>query len=81
MSGGATPTQSGGGRWRLWASIAAIIVAAIFILQNSKDVSVDFIFWTITAPLIFALVFALILGLAIGLLLPRGRKSAPPAQK
>ena len=80
MSGGATPGTDGGGRWRLWASIVAIVLAAVFILQNSKDVSVDFIFWTITAPLIFALLFAALLGLAIGLLLPRGRKSAPPKQ-
>lgn len=76
MSGTATG-GGGGGRWRLWASIAVIIVAAIFILQNSKDVSVDFIFWTISAPLIFALAFAVLLGLVIGLLMPRGRGSAP----
>ncbi|MBM3666784.1 MAG: DUF1049 domain-containing protein [Actinobacteria bacterium] len=76
MSGGPTPTESGG-RWRLWASIATIVLAAIFILQNSKEVSVDFIFWTITAPLIFALAFAVLLGLVIGLLMPRGRGSSP----
>ncbi len=60
--------------WRFWASVAAVIVAAIFILQNSKDVSVDFLLWTATAPLVFALLFAFLLGLIIGLLAPRGRR-------
>lgn len=71
MSG--TSTGTGGGRqgWRLWAAIALVIVAAIFILQNSKEVTVDFLFAEITAPLIFALLLAAVLGLLIGLLIGR----------
>jgi len=72
-------STSGGSRWRLWASTAAIILVAIFILQNSKDVEVEFFFATIEAPLIFALLFAALLGLAIGVLMPRGRRSKPDA--
>lgn len=68
-------TSSGGSRWRLWASVAAIILVAIFILQNSKEVEVEFFFATIEAPLIFALLFAALLGLAIGALMPKGRRS------
>lgn len=71
----ASPTPSrGGSRFRLWAAIAAIILVAIFILQNSKEVEVEFFFATIKAPLIFALLFATILGVAIGALLSRGSR-------
>ena len=74
----AGPSPSGGrSRFRLWAAIAAIILVAIFILQNSKEVEVEFFFATIEAPLIFALLFAALLGFVIGLLLPgRGRRSS-----
>jgi uncharacterized integral membrane protein len=64
-----------GPRWRLYAAIVLVIIAAIFILQNSKEVTVDFLFAEITAPLIFALAFAALLGLLIGLLMGRGRFS------
>ena len=81
MSAATTPSGNGGGGhqgWRLYASIALVIIVAIFILQNSKEVSVDFLFATVTAPLIFALLLAALLGLVIGLLMPRGRGGAKP---
>jgi uncharacterized integral membrane protein len=59
---------------RLYGAIAAIILAAIFILQNSKEVEVEFFFATIEAPLIFALLFAALLGVVIGFLLSRSRR-------
>jgi uncharacterized integral membrane protein len=69
------PSASAGGpRWRLYLAIAAVIVAAIFILQNSQEVKVDFIFTTTETPLVFALLFAAILGFIIGLALPRFRR-------
>lgn len=75
MSAG-TPqgTTAAGPRWRLYVGIAAVILAAIFILQNSQKVTVDFLFTTTEAPLIFALLFAAILGFIIGLALPRFRQ-------
>ena len=74
MSGAPTPAGGGGQSWRLWVSIAAIVLAAIFILQNSQEVTVDFLFTTTDAPLVFALLFAAILGFIIGLALPRFRQ-------
>jgi uncharacterized integral membrane protein len=69
------PTQAGGGsRWRLWGAIAVVIIAAIFIIQNSQEVKVDFIFTTTETPLVFALLFAMLLGFIIGLALPRFRR-------
>jgi uncharacterized integral membrane protein len=73
-AGGTTGTTGGGPRWRLYVGIAAVIVGAIFILQNSQDVTVDFLFTTTEAPLIFALLFTGVLGFIIGLALPRFRQ-------
>jgi uncharacterized integral membrane protein len=74
VSGAPTPAKSGGQNWRLWVAIGAIVIAAIFILQNSQEVTVDFLFTTTEAPLVFALLFAALLGFVIGLALPRFRK-------
>ena len=71
MEGAPTPT---GPRWRLYVAVAAIILVAIFILQNSQEVKVEFFFSETETPLIFALLFATLLGLVIGLALPRFRR-------
>ena len=71
MEGAPTPT---GPKWRLWVAIAAVILAAIFILQNSEETKVKFFFSTTEIPLIFALLLAFGLGLVVGLVLPRFRR-------
>ena len=68
-----TPTGSGS-RWRLYAAIGVVIVTAVFILQNSQKVKVDFIVAETETPLIFALLLAAVLGFVIGLALPRFRR-------
>ena len=69
-----TPTPAAGGpRWRLYVAIAAVVLAAIFILQNSEETQVKFFFSTTDIPLIFALLLAFVLGLIVGLVLPRFR--------
>jgi uncharacterized integral membrane protein len=68
-----TPTPTGP-RWRLYVAIAAIVLAAIFILQNSEETEVKFFFSTTEIPLIFALLLAFALGLIVGLVLPRFRR-------
>ena len=70
----ATPGSSTHSRWRLWVAIAAVILAAIFILQNSQKVTVEFFFSTTEIPLIFALLLAFGLGLVVGLVAPRFRR-------
>lgn len=75
MEGVPTTTRgSRGARFYIW--VAVIIIAAVFILQNTQKVEVKFIFSTTNIPLIFALLLAAILGFVIGLALPRftGRK-------
>ena len=73
MTGG--PTNDSGSRTRLYISMAAVVLAAIFILQNSQKVTVKFFFSETQTPLIFALLFAVLLGFIIGLGLPRFRSS------
>jgi uncharacterized integral membrane protein len=68
VSGAPTPA---GPRWRLYIGIGALILAAIFILQNSQKVEVKFFFSSTDTPLIFALLLAVGLGFVIGLALPR----------
>jgi uncharacterized integral membrane protein len=67
------PTRAGP-RWRTWALVAAVVLGAIFILQNSQKVEVKFFFSETQTPLIFALLFVALLGFVIGLALPRFRR-------
>jgi uncharacterized integral membrane protein len=60
--------------WRLWVGIVALIVLVIFVVQNSQDVQVDFLFTTTDTPLIFALLIAALLGALVAWLLPRVRR-------
>lgn len=69
----ATPTPAGP-RWRLYVAIATVVLAAIFILQNSDETKVKFFFSTTEIPLIFALLLAFGLGLIVGLVVPRFRR-------
>ena len=67
--------ETGRGRGaRFWITIAAFVVSAIFILQNSQKVEVKFFFSSTTTPLIFALLLAAVLGFVVGLGLPRFRR-------
>ncbi len=60
--------------WRTWALWAAVIVALIFIAQNSQKVKVKFLFIDTTTPLIFALLIAALLGVVIGYVGPLVRQ-------
>jgi len=74
----ADPTQIGPQarerKWRNWALAFAVLVALIFILQNSQKVKVKFLFIDTTTPLIFALLIAAILGAVIGYVGPLVRR-------
>lgn len=74
MEGAPTPPAQSGPRWRLYIAIVAIVLVAIFILQNSQRVTVEFFFSETETPLIFALLLAAVLGFVIGLALPRFRR-------
>jgi uncharacterized integral membrane protein len=57
---------------RRYVIIALLVILAIFVLQNSQKVKIDFLFFTTTeTPLIVALLFAALLGAVIGWLATR----------
>jgi uncharacterized integral membrane protein len=60
--------------WRNWALGLAVLLALIFILQNSQKVQVKFLFVDTTTPLIFALLIAGVLGAVIGYVGPLVRR-------
>ena len=75
MNDGLTPTPAKNARGaRFYITIVAIVLAAIFILQNTQKVEVKFFFSTSNLPLIFALLLAVAFGFVIGLALPRFRR-------
>lgn len=59
---------------RFYLIVVLIVLAAIFIVQNTQKVEVEFFFSTTTIPLVFALLLAAVLGFLIGLALPRLRR-------
>jgi uncharacterized integral membrane protein len=44
------------------ASVIGLVLLLVFVLQNSKHVAVDFLFWTFTWPLWFLIIVAALLG-------------------
>jgi uncharacterized integral membrane protein len=60
----------------LWVVLAALVL--IFILQNTKNVRVDLLFWNVQTGLWLMLLVVFLIGLALGWLLARlraGRRS------
>jgi uncharacterized integral membrane protein len=68
-----TPRKEGRG-WRFYIVVAALVLLAIFVIQNSQSVPVEFLFTTIDTPLFFALIVAGALGAVIGWATPRVRR-------
>jgi uncharacterized integral membrane protein len=71
---GETPRAVKGRSVRFWITLAAFVLSAIFIIQNSQEVEVKFFFSTTNTPLIFALLLAAVLGFIVGVGLPRFRR-------
>jgi uncharacterized integral membrane protein len=67
------PRKEGRG-WRFWLLVAAGVLLAIFVIQNSQDVEVEFLFTTTDTPLFLALLLAGGLGAVIGWAAPRIRR-------
>ena len=60
--------------WRTYVAGAAAVLALIFIIQNSQEVEVNFLFAKTNTPLFFVIVISLALGWLIGWLLPHVRR-------
>jgi uncharacterized integral membrane protein len=59
---------------KFWLLVAAGVLFAIFVIQNSQDVKVEFLFTTTDTPLFLALLVAGGLGAVIGWAAPRVRR-------
>ena len=65
--------QSSGRKWAL--GIVAFVLF-LFMVLNWHQASVNFIFFSVEMPLVFALLFAALLGALIGWAVPRLRRSS-----
>jgi uncharacterized integral membrane protein len=63
-----------GTNWRAWGLGVVVVLAIIFIAQNSQSVRVKFLFFDASMPLIFALLIATVLGAIIGYIGPIVRR-------
>ena len=59
---------------KFWLLVVAGVLLTIFVIQNSQDVTVDFLFTTTDTPLFLALLLAGLLGAVIGWAAPRVRR-------
>ncbi len=67
---------SGDGRgWRFYLACGIAFLAFIFVIQNTDETQVKFLFAETRMPLFFALIIAILLGAAIGWLIPKVRSS------
>ena len=62
--------------WRFYLTVALAVLAAIFVLQNTEETDVNFLFAEAQLPLFFALLLAVALGVAIGWLAPKVRRDS-----
>jgi uncharacterized integral membrane protein len=59
---------------RFYLLVGAAVLFAVFVIQNSQDVEVNFLFTTTDTPLFLALMIAGALGALIGWAAPRVRR-------
>jgi uncharacterized integral membrane protein len=70
--------------WRAWGLGVLVILVIIFIALNAQKVTVDFLFFETSMPLIFALAITTVLGIVIGYVSPivrRHRRGADDARE
>jgi uncharacterized integral membrane protein len=64
-------TRKEGRGFKFWLFVIAAVLLAIFVIQNSQDVAVEFLFTSTDTPLFLALILAGVLGAIIGWAAPR----------
>lgn len=67
------------GNAKLIVAGVAAILAIVFVIINTNQVEINFLFFKVTAPLLVALIVSMLLGFIIGLIFPKLRadKSGP----
>ncbi len=60
--------------WRAWGLAVLVVIVIIFIAINSQKVTVKFLFFDVSMPLIFALLITTVIGVVIGYVGPIVRR-------
>ena len=58
---------------KLVVAVLAAVLAIVFVIVNTNQVEINFIFFKVTAPLLIALIVAMLLGFIVGLIFPKLR--------
>lgn len=72
MESSAAPAKKRGNAKLILTGILAVL-AIVFVIVNTNQVEINFIFFKVTAPLLIALLVAMLLGFIIGLIFPKLR--------
>ncbi len=67
------------GNAKLVVAAVAAVLAIVFVIINTNQVEINFLFFKVTAPLLVALIVSMLLGFIVGLIFPKLRadKSSP----
>ena len=63
---------------KLIVAVLAAVLAIVFVIVNTNQVEINFIFFKVTAPLLIALIVAMLLGFIVGLIFPKLRADRNP---
>jgi uncharacterized integral membrane protein len=77
----ALPARRRRDRARTLGAVAVAVVATVFVVSNTQEVKIHWVFGTSRAPLIIALAVALVLGAALGGFAARRVRRAPKEPK
>jgi uncharacterized integral membrane protein len=61
------------GNAKLIVAAIAAVLAIVFVVINTNQVEINFLFFKVTAPLLVALIVSMLLGFIVGLIFPKLR--------
>lgn len=61
------------GNVKLVVALLAAALAIVFVIINTNQVEINFLFFKVTAPLLVALIVSMLLGFIVGLIFPKLR--------
>ena len=61
------------GNVKLIVPLLAAALAIVFVIINTNQVEINFLFFKVTAPLLVALIVSMLLGFIVGLIFPKLR--------
>ena len=66
------------GNVKLIVALLAAALAIVFVIINTNQVEINFLFFKVTAPLLVALIVSMLLGFIVGLIFPKLRADRNP---